>query len=433
MKTILAIIALFSCCGLHAQERGTSCGRELPRGDIHPCPSQAAAATAPGSDNAYIRKIDGWERNGNVFTAPFTVPFAWANRQVLIRLQSASAAYEVRVNGRTVASDANGNVPAEFNVTRATKEGRNTLEIAIKEPSETAVLESWNESPAPAVGTAWVLSQPTMRVRDVLTKTWRSSPDGDYTAEIAVVMKSEALNPRTSRLWYELLTPTGRTAAAGHKDLTLDMRREDTLRFLARIPSDSLWSAERPLRYTLRLKTQHEGRYDEYTEYKLGLRSISTQEGQMYVNDRPVSLRTREVPPQIDPEGIAALRKQGYNTLRLLPGAVSSELYDLCDTIGMYVIAQTPIDTRRSGESRRTGGNPSNDPAWRQAYVERASDTYHTAKRHPSVIAFALARKSANGINLYESYLEMKRLDETRPFIYPDAQNEWNSDRLILE
>ena len=77
--------------------------------------------------------------------------------------------------------------------------------------------------------------------------------------------------------------------------------------------------------------------------------------------------------------------------------------------MGMYVIPQAPIDTRSSGESRRIGGNPSNDPAWQNAYVERTEDSYHTSKRHPSVIAFSLATKSANGINLYESYLNMKK------------------------
>ena len=91
------------------------------------------------------------------------------------------------------------------------------------------------------------------------------------------------------------------------------------------------------------------------------------------------------------------------------------------------------MDTRRSGDSRRVGGNPSNDPAWREAYAERAANSYHTTKLHPSVIAFSLATHSANGINLYESYLAMKRLHETRPFVYPEAGGEWNSDPLPLE
>ena len=99
----------------------------------------------------------------------------------------------------------------------------------------------------------------------------------------------------------------------------------------------------------------------------------------------------------------------------------------------MLVIVTAPVDTRRSGTSRRAGGNPSNDPAWLGAFVERAEASYHTTKRHPSVIAFALARQSANGTNLYDTYLNMKRFDDPRPFVYFDAEGEWNSDRLLTE
>jgi len=97
----------------------------------------------------------------------------------------------------------------------------------------------------------------------------------------------------------------------------------------------------------------------------------------------------------------------------------------------MYAIAQVPIDTQHNGPSRRKGGNPSNDPAWEGAFAERAENTYHLAKHHPSVIAFSLARRSSNGIGLYETYLRMKRYDDSRPFVYPEAGGEWNSDRLV--
>ncbi len=89
------------------------------------------------------------------------------------------------------------------------------------------------------------MSQPTLRVRDVLTKSWRSSEENDKVmAEIALVVKTESLNPRTSRIHYELLTPAGSNAAIGYKDVTLDMRREDTVRFLARIPDSMLWNPD---------------------------------------------------------------------------------------------------------------------------------------------------------------------------------------------
>ena len=171
----------------------------------------------------------------------------------------------------------------------------------------------------------------------------------------------------------------------------------------------------------------------EYIVVPLGFRTVEVQNGQLAVNGTPVTLRTREVPAHASADEIAALRGQGYNTLKLLPGPVSPTLYGTCDTLGMYVIVQAPIDTRRSGESRRKGGNPSNDPEWQPAYLERTENSYHTTKRHPSVVAFALATQSANGINLYESYLNMKRFGDSRPFIYPDAGGEWASDKLALE
>ena len=432
MRTILSTIALFSLCGLCAQEYTPSYGRELPRGEILVYPSAEAATAADGGDTRYFTRLTEWNLKDNVFSTQFTVPFAWANRQVLFHLGWASGDYEVRINGRPVAYNADGNDPSEFNITKQAKEGRNTLEVILTQPSAVAPLESWKEAPSPAIGGAWLMSQPTLRIRDVLTKT-KIAEDGNATAEIAVVVKSDALNARSSRIHYQLLTPTGENAAAGHKDVTLDMRREDTLRFLARIPSNLLWNAELPTQYTLRLRTQHEGRYAEYLELRLGFRSVEMQESQMFLNARPVTLRAREVPPSITENEIAALREQGFNALKLLPGPVPESLLNFCDIQGLYVIAQAPVDTRRSGESRRKGGNPSNDPIWKPAYLERAENSYHTTKRHPSVVAFSLATQSANGINLYESYLNMKRFGDSRPFIYPDSGGEWNSDKLALE
>lgn len=429
MRTIFSIIAFFSLCTLHAQAPEPSFGRELPRSRMVAYPTQQEATAADGGDNRYYTRIAEWSRSGNTLSAPFTVPFAWANRQVLFHLASASAPYEVRVNGRTVARNNDPSLPADFNLTRHTHEGRNTLEIVLAEPSPLAPLESWKSGEAaPAVGTAYVMSQPTMRIRDVLVKTWQS--DTTTMAEVGIVVKSEALNPRTSRFHYQLLTPTGEIAATGYKDVTLDMRREDTVRFIASIPTHLRWSAELPTQYTLRLRTQHEGRYAEYMELRPGFRTLEMHEGRPCINGQPVTLRIREVPGSISENELAQLREQGINTLLLQPGTVPETFYEVCDRMGMYVIAQAPIDTRSAGTSRRIGGNPGNDPAWQAAFIERTEDSFHTSKRHPSVIAFSLARESANGINLYESYLNLKRKGDTRPVIYPEAAGEWNSDRL---
>lgn len=436
MRTLFTTLTLLLLGGaLRAQPYAPSFGRELPRGRMT-VSSVPFNADDPELPNRYVGRIDEWTQDDNRFTARFTVPFAWVNRQIFLHVGHASADYEVRVNGRRAAYDNNGSSPAEYNLTKLVQEGANTLEIILSEPSATAQMESWREASAPSFGDVRLVSQPTMYIRDVLVKSWRPNAGDDFLmAEVGIVVKTASLNPRSSRIHYELLAPDGRSLLTGHGDMTLDMRREDTLRFLARIPDTLQWSAARPLRWTLRLKSQHEGRFDEYIELRPGFRTVEiaggTADGRLLLNGKPVMLRGREVRPDIPAEEIEALRSQGYNMLHLLPGPVPESFYDLCDSLGVYVIATAPVDTSKSGSSRRRGGNLSNDPSWQSAFFERADDSYHTAKRHPSVIAFSLGRRSENGINLYETYLRMKRLDESRPFVYPDAAGEWNSDRVL--
>ncbi|MCX4300879.1 MAG: hypothetical protein OSJ35_01395 [Alistipes sp.] len=443
MRTISVLLVLFlafagAVPALQAQPACSS-GREHPRSELLVYPTQEEAATAARTktgtptDNRYLQNLTEWTHESDTFGTTFTVPFSWINRQVILHLDSASAAYEVSVNGQRVAVDSDPALPAEFNLTRWAHEGRNTLEIKLKPAAETAPLESWRTDTQPSIGRAWVMTQPTLRIRDVLIRT-KLNEANTANAEIGLVIKSEALNPRTSRIHYELLNPAGERITGGTQTITLDMRQEDTIRFLTAIPDTLLWAPEHPVSCTLQLKTQHEGRYVEYIELPVGFREIAVDRtGQMLLNETERQLRACEVSPEISTTEIAALREKGYNTLKLKAGTIRSGLYADCNRMGMLVIAQAPIDTSKSGPSRRKGGNPSNDPRWREHFIERTADSYHTSKRHPSVIAFGLAEDSANGICLYDSYLATKSFAESRPFIYPDGGGEWNNDPLKVD
>lgn len=434
MKRILVIIALFFCSTLVAQEHEPTYGREPARGELIVYPTAQEASAADGEDNKYFTRIAEWTQEGSVFKADFTMPFAWLNRQVLLHIGWATADYEVRINGNTVAYNSDCNTPAEFNITRYAKEDRNALEIVLSSPSKVAKLEGWKTAGTSAVGPAWVMSQPTLRIRDILTRTWRADTSNDFvTAEVGMAVKSEGLNPRTSRIHYELLSPEGKRVESGYKEITLGMRGEDTIRFLATIQDSMLWSPAHPNLYKLKARTQHNGRDEEFIEVPLGFRTVETSGGKLLLNGHSIKLHAKEVSPQLTANQIADLKKAGFNTLKLSAGPLSPEFYGTCDSLGLLVVAQAPIDTHKSGNSRQKGGNPSNDPQWQQAFIERTVDSYHSAKRHPSVVAFSLATQSANGINLYESYLKLKQLDESRPFIYQDAAKEWNSDALDLE
>ncbi|MDE5707440.1 MAG: hypothetical protein K2H69_04665, partial [Alistipes sp.] len=366
------------------------------------------------------------------FSARFSAPFAWLNRQTLLHIEWAPAAYEIRLNGQVVGYSQNGRNPADFNLTRKMREGSNELVVALLTDSPAAALESFATGREPlAPGTCYVFSQPTIRIRDLFTRTVREGER--WNAEIGVIVKTDALNPKKAKIHYELLAGPETVAASGNREITLDMRGEDTLRFIVPIPDSMLWSARTPRCYTLRLKTQTEGRFTEHLSHRVGFRTVASSDDALTINGVPTPLRA--VPALGDTLSVKRLRdwrEAGYNLILLPPGGVPRALYDLCDREGFYVVEQAPISTRRSGDSRRRGGNPSNDPRWLPAYLSRIEESYHTAQIHPCVIGFSIADDSANGINLYEGYLRLKAIEKERPVIYPDAAGEWNSDPFPL-
>lgn len=441
MKRFLSIIALvFAVGALSAQEYDSpeyvSLGRELPRSKTLPYPT-AEEAQALGSGavaSKYLRPVKGWTRteepDATVFTSKYVIPFVWLSRQAILYVDEASGAYEVIINGQKVGYAANAFTPAEFNITKASKEDVNTISIRILKDHWSRRMEDFVETREPRVGETYVISQPTIRVRDVVHNTDVDLKSEYANVEVGLIVKTESLNPKTARIHYELIAPDTTVVTQGYKDVTLGMRGEDTVKFMARIPYVLTWCADMPVRYRLNIKTQIEGRYAEYQSRMIGFRDIDiNEEGDFMINGIKTELFYRDFDPlKVTEKDIIAARVLKYNALRFKMGAVPQNVYRMCDSLGMYVIAQIPINTSKSGLSRRIGGNPSNDPKWKAAYLDRAETAYRTTCGQASVIGYVMAEESSNGINLYETYLRLKALERKRPILYIEAAGEWNSD-----
>lgn len=441
MKRFLSIIALvFAVGALSAQEYDSpeyvSLGRELPRSKTLPYPT-AEEAQALGSGavaSKYLRPVTGWTRteepDATVFTSKYVIPFVWLSRQAILYVDEASGAYEVIINGQKVGYAANAFTPTEFNITKASKEDVNTISIRILKDHWSRRMEDFVETREPRVGETYVISQPTIRVRDVVHNTDVDLKSEYANVEVGLIVKTESLNPKTARIHYELIAPDTTVVTQGYKDVTLGMRGEDTVKFMARIPYVLTWCADMPVRYRLNIKTQIEGRYAEYQSRMIGFRDIDiNEEGDFMINGIKTELFYRDFDPlKVTEKDIIAARVLKYNALRFKMGAVPQNVYRMCDSLGMYVIAQIPINTSKSGLSRRIGGNPSNDPKWKAAYLDRAETAYRTTCGQASVIGYVMAEESSNGINLYETYLRLKALERKRPILYIEAAGEWNSD-----
>lgn len=442
MKRFFVIIMLLtlSATQMRAQEYDSpeyiSLGREKARTKVVPYPTaeEAQRLGAGMVESKFVRPIKEWtrteEEDAVVFSSKYVIPFVWLSRMAILYVDEASGAYEVIINGKKVGYSANAFTPAEFNVTKASKENVNTISIRVLKDHFSRKMECFNENTEPRIGEVFVMSQPMIRVRDILHKTNVDMKSEYANVELGLVVKTETLNPKKARIHYELLAPDTTVVTYGHRDITIGMRGEDTIKFTAQIPYALTWCAEMPVRYRLNVRTQVEGRNVEYQSHMIGFRTVeANDEGDFFINGIKTELFYRDFDPlTVTDKDIIAARVLKYNALRFKMGAVPQNVYRMCDSLGMYVIAQVPINTKESGLSRQRGGNPSNDPKWKNAYLDRIETSYRTTRGQACVIGYIMAEKSSNGINLYESFLKLKSMEAKRPVIYIDAAGEWNSD-----
>ena len=83
------------------------------------------------------------------------------------------------------------------------------------------------------------------------------------------------------------------------------------------------------------------------------------------------------------------------------------------DELGFWVIDECDLETHgfEHVEWRR---NPSADPAWRDAFLDRMRRTVHRDKNHPSVIMWSLGNESHEGANIEAMARWTKDFDPTR-------------------
>ncbi len=418
----VGLVASLLLCGVDvsAQQRK---GDEQYRTRLIPYPTQAAATEGAMTRQKYMQPIDEWVDTNGVLTGEFTYPFSWLERQIFIRVEGVAQPYEIFINGKRAGGSTNGFGAAEYNITKISKEDKNMVELRMLDGEEVSKIECFDHgTPRPV---AYIISQPRVRVRDI---AYRANIDyGVVNADFSVVMHNETLNKKVSRLYYELFLNDTLRLDAGTRDVELGLLGVDTMRFGAPVPDSLLWSSDAPIHLSLRLKNRIEGRDVEFYNVAVALRKIEYKEGSFYVNNKPCEMNWSDVSPNATTDDIEQLYNNGIRAVRFTAGAVKDEVLSFCDAKGIYVAITAPINSSKSGESRKRGGNPSNDPKWRKEYVERTKQMINTTKRHPSVVAYYLADDSANGICLYESYLAAKKITDI-PVFYDDGGNEWNSD-----
>nr|WP_255622031.1 glycoside hydrolase family 2 TIM barrel-domain containing protein [Tessaracoccus sp. OS52] len=191
------------------------------------------------------------------------------------------------------------------------------------------------------------------------------------------------------------------------------------------------WSADVPRLYDLTVRNAVETR-----TLRVGFRRVEVVGHEWRVNG--VKLRIRGVNRhEYDPdrgrvfnreaalEGLLLMKRHNINAIRTSHYPPHPGLLELTDELGFWVIDECDFETH-GFEAGGWVDNPTDDPRWREALLDRVERFFERDKNHPSVVAWSLGNEAGTGANAAAMAAWLHRRDPERPVHYePDHEGRY--------
>jgi beta-galactosidase len=204
------------------------------------------------------------------------------------------------------------------------------------------------------------------------------------------------------------------------------------------LKNPKLWSARSPDTYTLKSTLEYDGRImDDYVT-RIGIRKIEfTSQKGMLVNGVQEKLKGMclhqdagslgvAVPAGVWHERLKKLKEMGCNAIRPSHHPFAPEFYDLCDTMGFYVMDEAFDEWNRGQAWGATENTYGKTPFGYQLYFNQWAETDLRAmvrrdRNHPSVVMYSIGNEIPNqrtpdGVQLAKKLQDICHSeDPTRP------------------
>ena len=365
----------------------------------------------------------------------FDVPADWQGRRVRITFHGVSAGFYLWVNGKKVGYSEDSRGPAEFDLTDFVKPGENLLAVEVYRFTDGAYLECqdfWRMSGIFRDVVLWSTSP--LRIDDFRVTTDLDAQYRDATLKVDVAVGSAAPAEQAFSLDATLLDAAGRpvlgaVAQAGR----VAPGQAAKVSVEAQVANPLKWSDEKPNLYTLLLTLKDgAGRTLGVVPWRVGFREVETRGGKILVNGQPILIRGvnrhewdmatgQNVRRDTMLKDIEILKQNNFNLVRTSHYPNVPEWYELCDEYGLYLIAESNIESHGMGyDADKTLGNK---PEWEGAHLDRTRRNVETFKNHPSVVIWSLGNEAGDGVNFVAASKWVRERDQTRPVHYERAES----------
>lgn len=349
--------------------------------------------------------------HNGIYQRSFRLPGNWRKKQIWIAFDGVENGFSLFINGDSIGAFHSAFNRSMFNISHAVKFDKDN-DITVK-VTQTG-MPYWEFD----TNDDWAFGGIS---RDITLYAIPQNNIKDFTVSYDVNGKDASVNLSLETQlekhgWkIELFDATNKKVYENRNLAT------DQLTF--NVSNAKLWSAETPYLYTLRISLLKGNKVQQTIEKKIGIRSISWNDGIFRINGDKVKLKGINHHDESPVNGRAMtetemlkdlymMKAANINAIRCSHYPPSPHFMDMLDSLGFYAICEVPF-----GFGDKYLGNPSTLPELKK----RAYFTVMRDKNRPSVVIWSVGNENpitANGLKTAHYVLS---LDPTRPNLFPNT------------
>jgi beta-galactosidase len=376
----------------------------------------------------------------------FSVAKEFKGQQLRLRFEGVDSAFHCFVNGSEVGYSQGSRNPSEFDITSLVDfSGENTLAVRVYQFCDGSYIEDQDQWWLSGIfRDVFLLAFPSVAIKDFQVQTILDDEYRDAILSVQLEVDGDGelhleLLDATKKCVLQESTPI---SSAGHYRLPLKNPQK--------------WTAETPYLYHLILS------FGEHTvAQRVGFRKIEIKDGLYLVNGARVVFRGtnrhehhpvhgRSVPYEFLEKDLLLMKRSNINAIRTCHQPNDPRLYDLCDELGLWVMDEADLEChgfasiyeeamegpertlpwkKKQEELYRKAAQWTTDnPKWKEAYLDRARQLVMRDKNHACVVMWSLGNESFYGCNIQSMYDLIKSLDNTRPVHYEGDREARSAD-----
>ncbi len=355
----------------------------------------------------------------------FELPANWKGKQVFLRLEKTASASFIWVNGKEAGYNEGGQEPAEYNITRYLKPGKNTLAVNVYKYSDGYYLEDqdyWRL--AGIFDNVWLFAVPEVHISDWYATTDFDADYKDAILSLAIdVMNYEGPVKENYKVRATLYNKNQAVDTLISEPFEVKPGIRQTINLSEKILKPEQWSAEFPNLYTLVFELiDATGKSREYLSGRIGFKETEIRNQVFYLNGKPVKLNAINSHMQHPDLGhtmneetirkdFSLLRQFNINCVRTSHYPPVIRYLELADEYGIYIVDET-------GDESHATEYVSGLAEWRNMYVERVQKMVLRDRNHPCILFWSAGNESGEGNNICAVIEEGKKLDPTRYWMY---------------